>query len=126
MSSAQVMYPALHYRDAPAALRWMKETLGAEEVLVVPDGDRIAHAEVRIAGGVADVRQRRERARSTAARPAPARSTSRSTTSTRCTRASSAAGGEVVMGLTDTDYGSRDFTLRDPEGNIWNFGTYRP
>ena len=30
------------------------------------------------------------------------------------------------MGLTDTDYGSRDFSVRDPEGNLWSFGTYRP
>jgi uncharacterized glyoxalase superfamily protein PhnB len=36
----------------------------------------------------------------------------------------SAAGAEVVMGLTDTDYGSRDCTFRDPEGNLWSFGTY--
>jgi uncharacterized glyoxalase superfamily protein PhnB len=35
-----------------------------------------------------------------------------------------AAGAEVLIGLTDTDYGSRDFSVRDPEGNIWSFGTY--
>ena len=29
------------------------------------------------------------------------------------------------MGLHDTDYGSRDFAVRDPEGNRWSFGTYR-
>jgi uncharacterized glyoxalase superfamily protein PhnB len=37
-----------------------------------------------------------------------------------------AAGGEIALELTDTDYGSRDFTARDPEGNLWAFGTYRP
>jgi uncharacterized glyoxalase superfamily protein PhnB len=37
-----------------------------------------------------------------------------------------AAGAEVVMEPMDTDYGSRDFAIRDPEGNLWNFGTYRP
>lgn len=37
-----------------------------------------------------------------------------------------AAGAEIVQPLTDQDYGSRDFTLRDPEGYIWSFGTYRP
>ena len=37
-----------------------------------------------------------------------------------------AAGAEVALELTDTDYGSRDFTLCDPEGNLWAFGTYRP
>ena len=30
------------------------------------------------------------------------------------------------MELADQDYGSRDFAVRDPEGNIWSFGTYRP
>jgi uncharacterized glyoxalase superfamily protein PhnB len=35
-----------------------------------------------------------------------------------------AAGAEVVRGLKDEDYGSRGFTVRDPEGNLWSFGTY--
>ena len=30
------------------------------------------------------------------------------------------------MEIIDTDYGSRDFSVRDPEGNVWSFGTYRP
>ncbi|TWG84000.1 hypothetical protein L603_002200000110 [Cellulosimicrobium cellulans J34] len=29
------------------------------------------------------------------------------------------------MPLRDTDYGSRELVLRDPEGNLWSFGTYR-
>ncbi len=36
-----------------------------------------------------------------------------------------AAGAEVVRGLKDEDYGSRGFSVRDPEGNLWSFGTYR-
>jgi uncharacterized glyoxalase superfamily protein PhnB len=36
-----------------------------------------------------------------------------------------AAGAEVISGLHETDYGSRDFAVRDPEGNRWSFGTYR-
>ena len=35
-----------------------------------------------------------------------------------------ARGAEVVRGLTDEDYGSRGFTVRDPEGNLWSFGTF--
>lgn len=34
--------------------------------------------------------------------------------------------GAEVSELTDQDYGSRDFHARDPEGNLWYFGTYRP
>jgi uncharacterized glyoxalase superfamily protein PhnB len=36
------------------------------------------------------------------------------------------AGADVVLPPTDQDYGSRDFAVRDLEGNIWSFGTYRP
>jgi uncharacterized glyoxalase superfamily protein PhnB len=36
-----------------------------------------------------------------------------------------AAGAEVVDDLHDTDYGSRGFTVRDPEGSLWTVGTYR-
>src|SRR5262249_28968392 len=35
------------------------------------------------------------------------------------------AGAEIIMELHETDYGSRDFAARDPEGNRWSFGTYR-
>ncbi|MFK4085822.1 VOC family protein [Kribbella sp. NPDC020789] len=34
------------------------------------------------------------------------------------------AGAVVVRGLQDSDYGSRGFTVRDPEGNLWSIGTY--
>ncbi|GAA2099318.1 VOC family protein [Brevibacterium salitolerans] len=40
-----------------------------------------------------------------------------------CARAL-ARGAEIVVPLRDTDYGSREFTVRDPEGNLWSFGTY--
>jgi uncharacterized glyoxalase superfamily protein PhnB len=30
------------------------------------------------------------------------------------------------MALRDTDYGSREYAAKDPEGNTWCFGTYRP
>ncbi len=36
-----------------------------------------------------------------------------------------AAGTEIVEGPIDREYGSRDFIARDPEGNLWSFGTYR-
>jgi uncharacterized glyoxalase superfamily protein PhnB len=35
-----------------------------------------------------------------------------------------AAGATVIAEPYDTDYGSHDCTLLDPEGNHWQFGTY--
>lgn len=36
------------------------------------------------------------------------------------------AGARIDQGLTDRDYGSREFICRDPEGNVWCLGTYWP
>jgi uncharacterized glyoxalase superfamily protein PhnB len=36
-----------------------------------------------------------------------------------------AAGATLMRALNDTDYGSREFAVKDPEGNRWSFGTYR-
>ena len=36
-----------------------------------------------------------------------------------------AAGAEIVREVADTDYGSRDYIVRDPEGRLWAFGTYQ-
>lgn len=38
----------------------------------------------------------------------------------------SASGTPMLQGLTDRDYGSREFICSDPEGNVWCFGTYWP
>lgn len=35
-----------------------------------------------------------------------------------------AHGAKVIQELHETDYGSRDFAVADPEGNRWSFGTY--
>ncbi|WP_156688685.1 VOC family protein [Mycobacterium sp. Marseille-P9652] len=32
---------------------------------------------------------------------------------------------EVVRPMSETDYGAREFAVRDPEGNLWSFGDYR-
>ena len=37
-----------------------------------------------------------------------------------------AASAEILMPPTDQEYGSRDFVAKDPEGNVWCFGTYQP
>ncbi len=36
------------------------------------------------------------------------------------------AGARVVIEPEDQDYGGRLYSCRDPEGNLWNFGSYDP
>ena len=37
-----------------------------------------------------------------------------------------AAGAEILREPAEQDYGGSDYTVRDPEGNIWSFGSYDP
>ena len=37
-----------------------------------------------------------------------------------------AAGAEIVMDIVDQDYGGRGYSCRDPQGQVWNFGTHDP
>lgn len=37
-----------------------------------------------------------------------------------------AAGAEVVLPLERKEYGAMEYTVRDPEGNLWSFGDYVP
>jgi uncharacterized glyoxalase superfamily protein PhnB len=42
-----------------------------------------------------------------------------------CARAKS-SGAEIILDIQDDDFGGRSYACRDPEGHIWNFGTYDP
>ena len=33
---------------------------------------------------------------------------------------------KILLDIVTQDYGGRDYTCRDPEGNVWTFGTYDP
>jgi len=41
-------------------------------------------------------------------------------------RKAEAGGATILEGPTERSYGSREFIVRDPEGNVWCFGTYWP
>lgn len=125
--------PALRYRDAAAAIDWLCNAFGFAKHLVVPgENGAIAHAQLTFGNGmimlgsghggdyddlivqpvdagavtqapyivVAEVDAHYERAK--------------------------AAGAEIVMEIADQDYGGRLYVCRDPEGHVWNFGSYDP
>jgi uncharacterized glyoxalase superfamily protein PhnB len=41
-------------------------------------------------------------------------------------RQAKTAGAEIVIEIKDEDYGGRVFSCRDPEGHLWNVGSYDP
>src|SRR5438552_18131350 len=52
-TAAQVLFPFLRYRDAPAAIDWLVKAFGFKELMVVPnENGTVAHAEVEFGSGV--------------------------------------------------------------------------
>jgi uncharacterized glyoxalase superfamily protein PhnB len=123
-SNLPSIYPVLRYEDPAKAIRFLTEAFGLEEHAAYKGDDgTIVHAQLAWDNGlimlgpagvggpfdigpavvylaVADPDAHHDRA--------------------------VAAGAEIVMALTDQDYGSREYAARDPESNVWCFGTYRP
>ena len=129
---AQTIFPTFTYADAPAAIEWLERVLGFERHEVVANEDgTIAHAELRLGDQVIMLGSARDADPLGRVLPQQAGGTTSHAyiaiddPDARFARAT-AAGAEVAMELSDTDYGSRDFSVRDPEGHLWSFGTYRP
>jgi uncharacterized glyoxalase superfamily protein PhnB len=119
---SQSVFPVLRYRDAGAAIVWLEHAFGftSREVTEGSDG-AIVHAELGLDGGVVMVGTDEEGQRAGRSwvyvavdHPDAHHDVAR------------AVGAEIVFDLADQSYGSREYTARDPEGNLWSFGTYRP
>ena len=124
------MFPFAHYEDAHAAIEWLCAAFGFErrEVYEGDDGG-ILHAELAYGPSVfmlgsSDTGLGLKSARELGAVTGGVY-VSVEDVDAHYERAKG-AGAEVVRELTDTDYGSREYVARDPEGNLWGFGTYRP
>lgn len=117
-------YPTLTYEDAPAAIDFLCTAFGFErqQVMEGPDGT-IAHAELRFGGGI--VMLGATRTDDFATTGTQTVYVALDDTDAHHARAVE-AGAAIVRAPFDTDYGSRDYAAKDPEGNIWAFGTYRP
>ncbi|MEW6582495.1 MAG: VOC family protein [Actinomycetota bacterium] len=127
-ATGQGVFPIVPYPEPRAGLRWLEEALGAQAVAVYPpDPDEpLAHAEVRVGGGIVMLNDARRVDEGPFALRDPVLVYVVVDDPDSLHARAAAAGAEVVMGLTNQDYGSREFAVRDPGGNVWCFGTYRP
>lgn len=125
------VFPALRYRDAIAAIEWLCRAFGFEEQMVVPGpDDTIAHAQLKLGPGLImlgsarddelGLKSPREVGAVTGGIYIYVQAVDEHYERAR------AADAEIVRELHDTDYGSREYAARDPEGYLWFFGTYRP
>jgi uncharacterized glyoxalase superfamily protein PhnB len=124
------VWPSLRARDARALIAFLVEAFGFEETVVYGDGDVVHHAQLSWpeGGGImlGSVRPAGPGQQSASATDPGAFGAYVVTGQPDALYARArAAGAEITAEPHDTDYGSRDFSARDPEGNRWSFGTYR-
>ena len=126
--------PTLRYQDAPAAIEWLCRAFGFEKHLVVPgDGNIIHHAQLVLGNGMIMLGSARDDVFGCLQKP-PAAVGGVGTQSAYIIVPDAdahharavAAGAVVVYPLKDEDYGGRGYSCKDPEGHLWNFGTYDP
>ena len=118
----QTVFPCLTFRDAKASFDWLERALGAERVAVYEDDEgRVVHAEIRI--GASTIMGGDERAGSRATPPGVSVIYVVVEDADAAYERARAAGAEVTEPV-DQDYGSRDVTVTDPDGNRWALGTY--
>jgi len=122
------IYAILQYRDGRKAIDWLERAFGLEAVSVHdgPDGT-VGHAELRHGDGMVMLSSQQ---------PGDDRGFGDHTGQAWVYVVvedpdahhdqAKAAGAQVIRELEDQDYGSRDYSARDLEGNIWSFGTYGP
>jgi len=118
----QTVFPCITFRDAHASIDWLERALGAERVAVHEDDrGRVMHAEVRVGDSVLMCGDERAGSKATPAGVSVVYVVVQDTDAAY--ERARAAGAEVTEPV-DQDYGSRDITVTDPDGNRWSLGTY--
>jgi uncharacterized glyoxalase superfamily protein PhnB len=119
----QTVFPTLTFRDARSAIGWLERVLGAEPLAVYEDDDgHVVHAEIRIGESVLMAGDARPGSRATP--PGVSVVYVVVEDADAAYERAKAAGADVTEPV-DQDYGSRDITVTDPDGNRWSLGTYK-
>ena len=130
----QAVMPTMRYRDAPRAIAFLCEVFGFQRHAVYEgEGGLVAHAELRLGDGMImlgslndndygrlvcqpdEIGMRETQAPYLVVADADA-----------VHARAEAAGFSIVMKIADQAHGGRAFSCRDPEGHLWNVGTYDP
>lgn len=128
---APSMFPALRYRDAPAAIRWLERAFGFETHMEVPGEDGIVeHAELRLGDGMIMLGSVKD----DWLRLSPPGEDGAVTAAIYVAvddvaahyEQALAAGAEIAQELQEKSYSSGEYSTRDPEGHLWSFGAYNP
>lgn len=124
------LIPILRYRDPLAAINWLEVALGFERHFVAEEEGQVVHAQLRLGENLIMLSPDKEDDRYEMHSPLSLNGTN------QCVYialeqdiddfcgAALAAGANIITPPYDTPYGSREFSVRDPEGHVWSIGSY--
>ncbi len=124
----------MRYHDATAAIEWLCKAFGFEKHLVVP-GERgsIAHAQLSYGNAMIMLGSENDNEYGKLVRTPKDLNGVNTQAPYLVVEAvdehyqrATAAGAEIVLDIKDEDYGGRGYSCKDPEGHLWNFGSYNP
>ncbi|HEY6762880.1 MAG TPA: VOC family protein [Baekduia sp.] len=118
------IFPTFRYDDAHAAIRFLCDAFGFSEHAVHERDGVIHHAELKLGDDYIMLGERRDGAADLPDQPSTTYVVVEEPDALYARAVK--AGAEVVREPVDQDYGSREFAVRDPGGNVWSFGTYAP
>ena len=125
----------LGYKNADAAVDWLVRAFGFKEHAVYRDeAGKVVHAELSFGNGMIMIGPDGGGEFGKMVMTMPQRAGGRCTQTiyvivddvdAHFARAS-AAGAETLIAPRGEDYGGRSYSVRDPEGHAWSFGSYDP
>jgi len=126
----QTIIPILRYNDARGAIRWLCATFGFVELFSVPEsGQFVRHAQLRLDTNI--IMLGSVRPDESIVSPQALGTTTQALcvyvddVDAHFERARS-AGAEITKPPQNTDFGSREYHIRDLEGHPWTFTNYLP
>jgi uncharacterized glyoxalase superfamily protein PhnB len=120
---ANTIYASMRYRDSKAMIEWLERAFGFERKAVHEQDGTVLHAELRYGEGIVMLGD--WRGEDDFRRPGQGWAYVVVEDIDDHHRRAVQAGAEIAMPVTHQDYGSF-YEARDPEGNLWDFGTYQP
>lgn len=134
MTTAATLIPGLRYTNGPAAIDFLCRAFGfARQLVIMTAEGQVAHAQL-VRGDAMIMLGSAPSAELQALMALPSDTGAR-VTATLYLRVddpdahyaqAKAAGAVILRPIADQDFGGRAYMCRDPEGHIWQFGSFDP
>lgn len=132
--NGSVIIPTIQYKDALKAIEWLCKAFGFEKHLVVPgENGTIVHAQLKFGNAMIMLGSENDNEYGKHIKTPKDLNGFNAQTAYIVVKEidqhyqkAIEGGARIILDIKDQDYGGRGYSCKDPEGYIWNFGSYNP